>query len=122
MLLNHDNGGWADYRPPPEPKVTNFESCQKACEASPRCVQFLWKGLDARECILMFQIRHGLPRKAEHITGPQLPPGPEGIVMPPRETGIDYTSGWMTDRIDRWREERQCEVVQWVGPSIERIY
>lgn len=77
----------------------------------------------------MFQIRYGTPRKPEVITGPQ----PEVVmeadgVTPkkeqpkPLQAKVDFTSGWMVDRIEAWKRERTCEVIQWVGPSTKRIY
>jgi hypothetical protein len=96
---------------------------------SDRCLQYLWKGLEAQECVLFFQIRYGTPRKPDIHYGPK----PDVVleadgVTPkkeqpkPKETKVDYTSGWMVDRIERWKGERTCEVVQWVGPSTTRIF
>lgn len=124
LLEDWDNGGWADYRPPPEAKIYSAATCRSACEASDRCLQFLWRGLEARECVLMFQLRYGVPRKPDTVTEYAEEQQPDGTVkkVVAKETRVDYTSGWMTERIARWREERQCEVVQWVGPSITRVY
>jgi hypothetical protein len=84
----------------------------------------LWKGLDVKECVLMFQIRYGVPRKPDTDTQfveEKQPDGSTKMVVS-KQRQVDYTSGWMTDRIARWRDERPCEVAQWVGPSIKRIY
>jgi hypothetical protein len=76
----------------------------------------------------MFQIRYGVPRKPDTVKEPEpeREKEPDGTVKqvapPPAEKRVDYTSGWMTERIGRWREERPCEVVQWVGPSITRVF
>lgn len=129
MLKDHDNGGWADFRPPADAKIDSFEACGQACEKSDRCLQYLWKGQEAQECIFFFQIRWGMPRKPGIENGPQ----PEVVmekdgVTPkkeqpkPKEIKVDYTSGWLTDRIDKWKGERTCDIVQWVPPSIKRIY
>jgi hypothetical protein len=72
----------------------------------------------------MFQIRYGQARKPdvdrEYGEEKQVDGSVRKVVT--KETKVDYTSGWMTDRISRWRAERGCEVVQWVGPSITRVY
>jgi hypothetical protein len=34
----------------------------------------------------------------------------------------DFTSGWVQERIVQWRDEHICREVQWVEPSIERIF
>lgn len=72
----------------------------------------------------MFQIRHGAARKPDTVTDYAEEKQPDGSVkkVVVKETRVDYTSGWMTERIGRWREERACEVVQWVGPSTTRIF
>ncbi|KAB5536315.1 family 31 glycosyltransferase [Coniochaeta sp. 2T2.1] len=125
LVKDHDNGGWADYRPPPEgPKIDSAASCQKACEASERCLQYLWRGLEAQECFLMFQIRYGLPRKpeTEQVWGEEQQPDGSMKKVVLKEIKVDFTSGWMSERIKRWRDEMTCEVVQWVGPSITRVF
>lgn len=124
LLKDWDNGGWADYRPPGEAKIDSVATCRSACEASDRCLQYLWRGQEAKECVLMFQIRYGQARKPEtekQYGEEKLPDGSTKKVVV-KETKVDYTSGWMTERIGRWRGERGCEVVEWVGPSIKRIY
>lgn len=87
-------------------------------------MQWLWRGLEARECVLMEQIRLGQARAPDVATDwgeeKQADGSTKKVVV--KETRVDYTSGWMTERIARWREERGCEVVQWVGPSITRIF
>jgi len=76
----------------------------------------------------MFQIRYGQAREPDVITdygegeGEKRPDGSGVERVVTKETRVDYTSGWMTERIGRWRGERGCEVVQWVGPSITRVY
>ncbi|OIW26682.1 hypothetical protein CONLIGDRAFT_634916 [Coniochaeta ligniaria NRRL 30616] len=124
LLKDWDNGRWADYKPPPEAKIDSAATCRSACEASDRCLQFLWRGLDAGECVLMFQIRYGQARKPDVVTDYGEEKQPDGSVkkVVTKETRVDYTSGWMVERIQRWREERTCEAVQWVGPSITRIF
>lgn len=126
---NWDNGEWARFQ---TPRVDSSEACAKACEANGQCVQWLWRGLDIKECLLMRQIRLGVPREPEIVPEPEPDPekegeGKEGGVPKkdrpkPKERRIDFTSGWITQRIDKWREEKKCQAIQWVGPSITRIY
>lgn len=126
VLNNWDNGDWARFGPPGDARVDSFESCGKACEASRDCVQWLWRGLDAAECVLMRQVRYGVPREPEPIPQPEPKEGEEAPKEPrapkPKEKWVNFKSGWMTQRIDRWREQRTCSAVQWVGPSITRVY
>ena len=35
---------------------------------------------------------------------------------------LEYVSGWIPDKIQRWIDERPCEKVEWVTPSIERRF
>lgn len=32
-----------------------------------------------------------------------------------------FTAGWDTKKISKWVEGKNCDVVEWVRPSIERI-
>lgn len=134
MRDNWDNGESARIRlPGGRPRPDSAESCADACEVSDQCVQWLWRGLDAKECILMRQIRLGVPREPEIIPEPEPEPeGKDGDEEPedrpikpkpkPKERKISFKSGWMTERIERWRNEKKCKNIQWVGPSITRIY
>jgi hypothetical protein len=35
---------------------------------------------------------------------------------------VDFKSGWLTEKIEQWRSNRNCSEVQWVGPSTKRIF
>lgn len=35
---------------------------------------------------------------------------------------LRFRSGWTQDRVRRWIEERPCEEVEWVKPSLTRIF
>ena len=127
VLYDWDNGDLDQFGPPPGSNVNSFESCGQACVASPACVQWLWRGEEEQRCVLMKTPRLGIPRMPEDIVEPR--PQKDGDKkdkdlpeVPPKVTHVDFTSGWMRERIDKWRAARQCDVVQWVGPSITRIY
>ena len=74
--------------------------------------------------MLMFQIRYGQAREpgTEIQYGEEKQPDGKVRKVVTKETKVYYTSGWMTERIARWRGERGCERVEWVGPSITRIF
>ncbi|KAL1845700.1 hypothetical protein VTK73DRAFT_456 [Phialemonium thermophilum] len=120
-LQNWDNGDWARFAPPKDMRIDSADACAKACEAYHDCAQWLWRGLDVRECVLMRQIRYGVERAPE-----TLPRSEDDHNDDKKEDDVkqkvDFTSGWMTARIDRWKEEHRCDVIQWVGPSITRIF
>ncbi|KAK2617019.1 hypothetical protein QQS21_000110 [Conoideocrella luteorostrata] len=103
---NWNNNARNSFEPPAEPRADSFEECQKLCSNDEKCLQWLWKGRDRKTCHLMHSIHYGSPQNAHEEEG----------------KWIDYKSGWDTVRIDEWRAGRGCEVVNWVGPSLKRIF
>lgn len=39
-----------------------------------------------------------------------------------RDAGIQYTAGWMQEKISRFIDEHPCENVEWLRPSLDRIF
>ena len=35
---------------------------------------------------------------------------------------LRFRAGWVQDKVRRWIDERPCEDVEWVRPSLERIF
>ncbi|KAL7899597.1 glycosyltransferase family 31 protein [Trichoderma sp. SZMC 28014] len=105
-LENWDNGDWGAWKVGPGEGVDSFEKCEEACTKDKTCVQWHWRGRDQSECVLSRDFRHGASREPEERDG----------------KWVDFRSGWLKERIAKWRAERQCEVVEWVGPSITRIF
>lgn len=35
---------------------------------------------------------------------------------------VKTTSGWITDRIASWVDASECNQIQWVSPSVQRIF
>lgn len=106
-LENWDNGDWGAWKPGPEEGIDSFEKCEEACKKDNNCVQWNWRGRDEKQCVLSRDFRHGAAREPEEIGD---------------NKWVDFKSGWLQGRIEKWRGERQCEVVEWVGPSITRIF
>ena len=119
ILSDWDNGDLDKFSPPAEAKVDSFDTCGKACRDHSECVQWMWVGQDANECILMRTIRFGWSRKPE--TKEETPA--EGQVSAkPRTTTSSFKSGWVTSRIDDWRAKMACKAPQWLGASVKRIH
>lgn len=85
--------------------ITSAEQCKAACEGHAKCFQWTFHG---KKCRLVNAISHGMPRAKDKDTEE----GP----------GDSYTSGWLTEKIDKWREAHVCDTIEWVRPSLERIY
>ncbi|KAL7938586.1 family 31 glycosyltransferase [Trichoderma chlorosporum] len=106
ILENWDNGDWDASKRGPDQGIDSFEKCEEACKKEDTCVQWNWRGRDEKECVLARAFRYGEAREPEQKD----------------DKWVDYKSGWLKDRLDKFREERKCEVVEWVGPSITRVF
>ncbi|CAF3483868.1 unnamed protein product [Fusarium graminearum] len=122
---NWDNGKWDFWVAPPEARIDSFEACGKYCKDSSDCLQYNWRGRDEQKCVLSRSFRVGDPRQAEKIVEPEIKDDKGNVIPPPtdrKDRWVDFKSGWLIDRIDQWRQNRNCTEVQWVGPSIKRIF
>lgn len=110
------NAAWDDlgFDAPPggetveEVEALTAASCEIACEEDEGCFSWTHHGYT---CSLVYSIRIGYPRFLE---------GEDGAVGEERD--MSFVAGWMTARIGRWVEEHPCEDVQWVKPSVERVF
>lgn len=100
---NQTNNNW---KAPATAGIDSADTCEEYCRGEEACLQWNWSGPDTKECVLMRSIKHGWARKPEDRD----------------DARISYTSGWVQHRIEKWRSARKCEVVDWVGPSLERIF
>ncbi|KAL7787445.1 family 31 glycosyltransferase [Trichoderma ceciliae] len=106
VLENWDNGDWDSSKYGPGEGIDSFEKCQEACQKDGNCVQWNWRGRDEIQCVLARSFSYGAAREPEQKD----------------DKWVDFKSGWLKDRIENWRQERQCAVVEWVGPSITRVF
>lgn len=123
-LENWDNGDWDSWLPPAEAPINTFETCEQYCRKQDKCVQWNWRGGDEKKCILMRSVRYGAAKTPEYLND-----GRARVTIPqneldkkPKGRWVEYRSGWVEERIKEWRDERKCEQVQWVGPSVTRIF
>jgi hypothetical protein len=122
---NWDNGKWDFWVAPPEAKIDSFDACGSYCSDNDECLQFNWRGRDEQKCVLSKSFRVGDAREPEKIIEPEVKDDKGNVIPPPpdrKDRWVNFKSGWMTDRIEQWRNKRNCSEVQWVGPSIKRIF
>lgn len=122
---NWDNGKWDFWVAPPEAKIDSFDACGSYCSDNDECLQFNWRGRDEQKCVLSKSFRVGDAREPEKIIEPEVKDDKGNVIPPPpdrKDRWVDFKSGWMTERIEQWRNKRNCSEVQWVGPSIKRIF
>lgn len=100
-----DNSIWDRLAQGRDVPGDSVEACVEACEADETCLQYLWRGEKAKQCVLMPYISHGRKRADETATG-----------------GFRFLSGWMVERIEAWKRRNTCGEDAWVSPSTERIY
>ena len=114
MIEDWDNGSWGKFKKswktlPNDSKANaakSAEECAAACQANSRCLQWNFHG---EECVLAKTFMHGLERKPESV-------GTLGLQQ------VRYVSGWVPERIDKWRASHTCDKIQWVRASVTRVY
>lgn len=103
-----DNADWDAFPPPLEgdPHASSH-NCELACQANDECFQWNYH---LRNCWFVRSFRLGNAKE------------------PSREEGRwsledqRFIAGWDSRKIQRWVDERPCDVVEWVRPSTERIF
>ena len=121
---NWDTIGRTSFDPPIPSKFyshdphASFEACGQACKAHEDCKQWTYH---LRKCSFSEAIRFG------HAAEPGR--GKNREKSHPEETNDDwapedlsYMSGWDSVKITKWMEERPCDKVKWVKPSVKRIF
>ncbi|CAM1509026.1 Fc.00g027650.m01.CDS01 [Cosmosporella sp. VM-42] len=124
-LEHWDNGDWDGWLAAEDANIDSFEACAKLCEENNKCIQWNWRGRDDKKCLLMGTIRYGKARAPEVIKEPEQKDEQGNVIPPPKDRKdrwIDFKAGWVTERVRGWRKSKDCSVVQWVGPSITRIF
>ncbi|EMC97839.1 glycosyltransferase family 31 protein [Baudoinia panamericana UAMH 10762] len=112
------NSEWGGYPPPSDsPAHASFDACGDACKADPNCFQWTYH---LRSCVFTPWFRLGQAKAAEVEEW-----------RPPEEKSMQWSSedkrfmaGWDVEGIKRWMsgKGRDCKTIQWVRPSVERIF
>lgn len=90
-----------------------LQVCKTLCANDGSCLQYTWHH---DECILENAFSLGRARSPELETG-----GSEGRPQWSFEQRRTV-SGWNRKRIEAWAASHKCHVVEWLRPSIERIF
>ncbi|KAM3541138.1 hypothetical protein ARSEF1564_005945 [Beauveria bassiana] len=78
--------------------IKSAKDCEAHCRSLPECLQWTWRGSPTRECFVG-----------------------EGVFYY-GETCEDSTAGWLPDRINKWKDDHECQDTFWHGPSRTRVY
>ncbi|KAK3661259.1 hypothetical protein LTR56_000382 [Elasticomyces elasticus] len=113
-----NNAGWDGYPAPQDGKAhESFQACGEACKADDGCFQWTYH---LRLCHFVRSFRLGEAKEPEgedpRIRGEE--------VHHWSEEDKRFMAGWDLDGIRRWMdgEGRDCQTVQWVRPSVTRIF
>lgn len=108
-----DNAVWDAFDPPEEFRDAHasLESCHQACRKHAPCFQWTYH---LRHCHFVRSFRYGRARE------PLIENDSKDEDWTHEESR--YMSGWDTGKIGKWIQQRPCDQVQWVRPSIERIF
>ncbi|KAK5676319.1 hypothetical protein LTS10_011131 [Elasticomyces elasticus] len=113
-----NNAGWDGYPAPQDSKAhVSFQACGEACKATDECFQWTYH---LRFCYFVRSFRLG-EAKAPEGEDPRI----DGEEMHQwSEEDKRSMAGWDLDGIRRWMdgEGRDCQTVQWVRPSVTRIF
>lgn len=110
---NWDNGGRGEYQ---RTQAGSSLECRKSCQLDAQCFQYK---LDRGTCVLREAFDLGSATIAEDVEGTVGSSG-ESRGSPSLQTKV--VSGWNMDHIDAWAREHTCDEVQWVRPSVARMY
>jgi hypothetical protein len=125
VSFDWDNGEWDSWAAPRELKIQTYDACAKYCHDHDQCLGWTWRGQDDAKCTLSKAIRYGDPRSPEIWPWPEEKDDKGNPIPPPtgrKDRWVDFKTGWIPERIDEWRMNKNCSTVQWVGPSIKRVF
>lgn len=115
--LDWDNAEWDTFPPAAEDDVrdphSSAEACSLACQHTKNADCFQWT-YHLHRCKFARSFRLGRARE------PQVDKKESSQTWTLEDQR--YLAGWNTDRIRQWMSKRPCDQVQWVRPSIERIF
>jgi len=110
------NSDWDGFPAPPGSDAhKSFDECGKACKADPNCFQWTWH---LRTCQFTHSFRLGQPRAPEVEDWRS----EEEKLHPWTREEKRFLAGWDIDYIKEWARGRECSTVQWVRPSLQRIF
>ncbi|CAH0004477.1 unnamed protein product [Clonostachys byssicola] len=95
-LKDWDNGNWNGWNAPWWRNIKSAEACRQYCLGGKECVQWHWIST-TKQCIGMSSFRYG--EKSEH-----------------------HHSGWIRERVAKFRNDHQCRNIEWVKPSLWRVF
>ncbi|KAK4166838.1 beta-1,3-N-acetylglucosaminyltransferase radical fringe [Cladorrhinum sp. PSN259] len=128
---NWDNTNWDRVSPGRDTYVDTLDACKQACLDSDFCLSYHWQGNQAKKCVLMPFVTFGV-EKAPETRQNKIRVGSKrqnhgGAHK--QENGykyvdetLNFTSGWLQSRIERWQRDHVCHSPEWVYPSIERHF
>lgn len=96
----------------------SFDACGTACIAHDQCMQYQYH---LRKCEFMRSIRFGVKREPG-IYNLQGRVDVTADLSEWEAEDLRFMAGWDGEKIRKWMDERPCEQVKWVRPSIKRIF
>ncbi|KAK5165282.1 uncharacterized protein LTR77_009380 [Saxophila tyrrhenica] len=96
----------------------SIEACSSACTAAEKC--FTWT-YHLRQCHLGTRLRAGLHAEPslKKVGGKTKLTEDDGTWT---DEDLRFVAGWNHEKIKKWVDERPCEEVEWVRPSITRMF
>ena len=118
------NAGWDSF-PAPNPSKfythdphESFDACGRACKAQENCFQYQYH---LRKCTFVKIIKFGVAAEPRIDPKGKKEESEEELAEWEKED-LRFMAGWDTEKILKWMEERPCEQVKWVRPSVKRIF
>ncbi|KAJ3496004.1 hypothetical protein NLG97_g2981 [Lecanicillium saksenae] len=117
---------WEFYKPGSEPLRNNWrnddrfshkvdieggiatkDACEAHCKSLDECFMWMWNGDALKECFVSERVV---------IYGQEAEPERVHWKM------ANYTSGWIVDKVEKWRDEHKCSDTEWFAHSFSRIF
>ncbi|KAJ6790133.1 hypothetical protein PWT90_05307 [Aphanocladium album] len=87
--------------------IATQEDCEAHCRTMGECFMWMWTGDKAKECFVSERVvLHGQETEPEKVHGKL----------------ANYTSGWIVDKVEKWREDHKCNDTLWFSHSFSRIF
>lgn len=122
-----DNAAWDGYPAPSKgpddsDPHSSTEACGKSCEHSSSCFQWTYH---LQRCTFVRSFRLGTQKEPEGEKPKKHKVDGVEVEEPVKQWSLEdqrFMAGWDVEGIRKWMDERPCEEVEWVKPSVERIF
>ncbi len=87
--------------------IATEAECEAHCRSLHECLMWSWRGDHLKECFVSEGVMlHGQDARPEEFKHMQ----------------VNYTSGWLVDKVQKWKANHECTDTLWLSHSFERMF